>query len=105
MKSTNAVGHISSHPDNTIRITVGVLLIGLWELSSRFLIDPFWISRPTHIVVRLWEWYSTGFFFHHLAATLLEIGVGFFIGLFSTILVSVLLGNIILFGGIDFCRS
>jgi NitT/TauT family transport system permease protein len=76
-----------------LRIGVGICLLGLWELVSRYLIDPFWISRPTHIVTRLWEWYFTGFFFPHLGATMLEIGVGFFIGLALAIMASLLLGT------------
>ena len=76
-----------------LRIGVGISLLGLWELVSRFLIDPFWISRPTHIVTRLWDWYVTGFFFPHLGATMLEIGVGFFIGLAFAIMASLLLGT------------
>ena len=76
-----------------LRIGVGICLLGLWELVSRYLIDPFWISRPTHIITRLWEWYSTGFFFPHLRATMLEIGVGFLIGLALAIIASLLLGT------------
>jgi len=77
----------------SLRIGVGISLLGLWELASRFLIDPFWISRPSHIAGRLWNWYTTGFFFPHLAATMLEIGVGFFIGLALAIVASLLLGT------------
>jgi NitT/TauT family transport system permease protein len=76
-----------------LRIGVGISLLGLWELVSRYLIDPFWISRPMHIITRLWDWYVTGFFFPHLGATMLEIGVGFFIGLALAIMASLLLGT------------
>jgi NitT/TauT family transport system permease protein len=76
-----------------LRIGVGISLLGMWELVSRYMIDPFWISRPTHITTRLWDWYVTGFFFPHLAATMLEIGVGFFIGLVLAIMASLLLGT------------
>lgn len=75
------------------RIGFGILFLVLWELCSRYLIDPFWISRPSHIMTRLWEWYSTGFFFGHLGATMLEIGTGFFLGLALAIMVSLLLGT------------
>ncbi len=76
-----------------LRIGFGIFFLGLWELCSRCLIDPFWISRPSHIIGRLWEWYSTGFFFSHLGATMLEIGAGFTLGLILAVIVSLLLGT------------
>jgi NitT/TauT family transport system permease protein len=45
------------------------------------------------VLVRLWEWLSSGFLFVHLGATLMEIVVGFFIGLFFAVVVSLLLGT------------
>lgn len=65
----------------------------LWELLSRHLIGTFWISKPTDIISRLYEWYSTGFFFPHLWMTLKEMGVGFAIGLVLAIAASLLLGT------------
>jgi NitT/TauT family transport system permease protein len=62
-------------------------------MSSIYLSDPFWISRPSHILLRLKEWYFTGFFFPHLWITLLEMGVGFFIGLVLAIAAGLFLGT------------
>jgi len=76
-----------------LRIGFGLFFLGVWELCSRYVIDPFWISRPSHVLVRLWEWYSTGFFFAHLGVTMLEIGVGFLLGLAAAVLVSLVLGT------------
>ena len=76
-----------------LRIGFGIFFLGLWEFCSRCLIDPFWISRPSHIMERLWEWYSTGFFFSHLGATMLEIAAGFFLGLILAVVVSLVLGT------------
>ena len=75
------------------RIGFGLLFLALWELCSRYLIDPFWISCPSDILARLWEWYITGFFFGHLWTTMLEIVVGFAFGLILAIFFSLLLGT------------
>ena len=40
--------------------TFPVFLI-LWELASGPIFKPFWISSPSEIFVRLWEWTSTDF--------------------------------------------
>ena len=46
-----------------------VVLLTVWELSSRYWIDPFWISQPSAIAGVLWEWVVTGYVFVHLWAT------------------------------------
>jgi NitT/TauT family transport system permease protein len=77
----------------SLRIAFGFVGLLVWELLSRYLIGPFWISKPSDIVIRLYEWYSTGFFFPHLWITLKEMGAGFFIGLVLAIGASLLLGT------------
>ncbi|MFH1930753.1 MAG: ABC transporter permease [Pseudomonadota bacterium] len=77
----------------SLRAIFGVGGLLFWEMSSIYLIDPFWISRPSHILLRLKEWYFTGFFFPHLWITLLEMGVGFFIGLVLAIAAGLFLGT------------
>jgi len=76
-----------------LRVLFGIASLLFWELASTYLIDPFWISRPSHILLRLKEWYFTGFFFPHLWITLLEMGVGFFIGLVLAIAAGLFLGT------------
>ncbi len=77
----------------SLRVICGIGGLLFWEMSSIYLIDPFWISRPSHILLRLKEWYFTGFFFPHLWITLLEMGVGFFIGLVLAIAAGLFLGT------------
>jgi len=75
-----------------LRIAFGMGALLLWELTSRNFIDPFWISRPSEIVVRLKEWYFTGSFFPHLWITIQEMVAGFVVGFVFAILAGFLLG-------------
>jgi NitT/TauT family transport system permease protein len=67
------------------RLLFGVLLLGFWELSSGRLIDPFWVSSPSQVFQYLWQVIADGSIFGHLAITLYETFVGFFIGALSGI--------------------
>jgi len=67
------------------RLLFGLLLLAFWELSSGRLIDPFWVSSPSQVFKYLWQVISDGSIFGHLAITLYETFVGFFIGAFSGI--------------------
>ncbi len=67
------------------RLLFGLLLLGFWELSSGRLIDPFWVSSPSQVFQYLWQVISDGSIFGHLAITLYETFVGFFIGALSGI--------------------
>jgi len=77
----------------SLRVIFGIGGLLFWEMASIYLIDPFWISRPSHILLRLKEWYFTGFILPHLWITLLEMGVGFFIGLVLAIATGLFLGT------------
>ena len=77
----------------SLRVICGIGGLLFWEMASIYLIDPFWISRPSHILLRLKEWYFTGFILPHLWITLLEMGVGFFIGLVLAIAAGIFLGT------------
>ena len=77
----------------SLRIFWGIGCLLFWEMASIYLIDPFWISRPSQLLLRLKEWYFTGFIFPHLWITLLEMGVGFFIGLVLAIAAGLFLGT------------
>lgn len=67
------------------RFLFGCFLLVLWELSAGRIIDPFWVSSPSRISLYLWEVTSDGSIFGHLAITLYETFVGFFIGAFAGI--------------------
>lgn len=53
-----------------------VALLGLWELASRTLFNPFWSSRPSLIAVRLLELAKSGDLWVHTSTTLQEAGAG-----------------------------
>jgi NitT/TauT family transport system permease protein len=62
------------------RLIFGLVLLAFWELSSGRLIDPFWVSSPSKVFIYLHEVFANGSIFGHLAITLYETFVGFFIG-------------------------
>jgi NitT/TauT family transport system permease protein len=65
---------------NVYRLLFGVSCLFLWELASGRWIKALYISSPTAVLKRFAEWYTTGFFFPHLSATLTEMALGFVIG-------------------------
>ena len=62
------------------RLIFGLVLLAFWELSSGRLIDPFWVSSPSKVFLYLYEVFTDGSIFGHLAITLYETFTGFFIG-------------------------
>lgn len=75
------------------RLIFGLVLLAVWEASSGRLIDPFWVSRPSDIFRYLWGVFADGSIFGHLAITLYETFVGFFIGALSGIAVGFFLAR------------
>jgi len=75
------------------RILVGFTLLGIWELVAGTLVDPFWISEPSEISVRLATWVSTGYLFFHMGVTLWEMTVGLVLGSIVGIAVGFALGR------------
>jgi len=62
------------------RLTFGLVLLALWELSSGRWIDPFWVSSPSKVFFYLYGVFADGSIYGHLAITLYETFTGFFIG-------------------------
>jgi NitT/TauT family transport system permease protein len=63
------------------RIAVGAAILIAWEGGVRGgVIDPFFVSQPSAIAVRLRDWLSSGFLWPHLGVTLQEAGLGLVIG-------------------------
>jgi NitT/TauT family transport system permease protein len=60
-----------------------LLLAGLavWEAVSGRLIEPFWISRPTFLAVRLWKLAVSGDLFWHTSVTVQEAVLGLLAGM------------------------
>src|ERR1700694_5529245 len=81
-----------------LRVGLLVVLLGGWELASRFAwIDPFFFAMPSTIVARLVEWItegtSEGPLWYHLWVTMEEALIGFFTGSIAGIVIGVALGR------------
>lgn len=57
-----------------------LVLLGLWEAASWTVLNPFWSSRPTLILQRLWMLARSGELWVHCSITLQEAGAGLFLG-------------------------
>ena len=57
-----------------------LVFFGSWQLSSGRLVDAFFISSPSAVFARLWEWTTTGYLIYHLSITMLATAIGFGIG-------------------------
>jgi NitT/TauT family transport system permease protein len=63
------------------QLAVGVTCLAVWQvLATRRLIDPFFVSRPSDIAHRVWDWITNGFIWPHLAVTLEEAVLAFVVG-------------------------
>ena len=63
------------------RLALGLIIVGAWEGAvAAQLIDPFFVSRPSAIALRVWTWVATGYVWPHLAVTLQEAFLGLVIG-------------------------
>ncbi|HWV51031.1 ABC transporter permease [Pseudorhodoplanes sp.] len=74
------------------RLAVLVVTLGLWELASGRLIEPFWVSSPAAIIGRLLSWLPTETFWLHLQVTLVETVAGFIAGTLCGVLLGLVLG-------------
>ncbi len=80
------------------RWAILVAFLGGWELTAGHgVIDPFFFSQPSAIVVRLWEWATEGTaegpLWFHLWVTMEESLIGFFTGAAAGIVVGIALGR------------
>ena len=76
------------------QIVVLVVTLGLWELlvtvplfGGKVLLDPFFFSRPSELIVRIWQQLQSPVLWSDLSITLLEATLAFVIGSVLGILV------------------
>jgi NitT/TauT family transport system permease protein len=74
------------------RAVLAVLLILLWEAAGRWLVDPFFVSRPSLVAAVLVEWTLTGRLVHHTWITIQEMLLGLALGSVGGIVVGLALG-------------
>ncbi len=77
----------------TLRLLLMAAILALWEFASGRLIEPFWISSPSAIFTRIYEWVATGYIFPHLEATLTAMTLGFASGAFAGIVFGLVIGS------------
>lgn len=58
------------------RLLVLLVILAVWELAGRYLLDPLWISKPSLIGERLWTLAGSGELFLHMQRTLLAAVLG-----------------------------
>jgi NitT/TauT family transport system permease protein len=64
-----------------LQLGFACVVLGTWEyFSATKIIDPFFFSRPSEIVLRIVNWAATGFVWSHLLATFIETLLSFLIG-------------------------
>lgn len=77
-----------------IRLSLIGIFLAVWEiLSARNIIDPFFFSQPSKIILDLWKMVISGFVFYHIWITLQEALIGFLWGGILGVLTAFLLGN------------
>ena len=59
---------------------IGVALLAVWHFASGRLIDPFFISSPLAVAIKLWTWSTDGTLWHAFAYTFQAMFLGFVIG-------------------------
>ena len=83
---------------NLLRILVAVIILGGWEMASRWnVIDPFFFGQPTEVVKQIWVWITEGTaqgpLWQQILITLEEAVYGFLIGVALGIVCGVALGR------------
>lgn len=76
-----------------LRVLLLVVIIGGWQLASGTVVKEFFISKPSVIVMRLWEWAADGSLFFHAGITAMEAVSGFLIGGFLGMAFGITLGR------------
>jgi NitT/TauT family transport system permease protein len=75
-----------------IRLAIVAVVISVWQLSAGRLIDDFWLSRPSAVALRLYEWCLDGKLPYHTWITLQEMVWGFLIGSVTGMIAGIGLG-------------
>ncbi len=74
------------------RLVVVGAALALWQFLPVSRGTKFWLSSPSQILSTLWGWILDGSIWGHLGATLLVMALGYVIGVFSGIVLGLLLG-------------
>ena len=96
-----------------IQVALLALFLGGWEWGARysyplpddptrrrFLIDPFFFSRPSDIGLTVWDWVSSGILLADIQITMLETLLGFTIGTVIGVTIGYILARSELLGAV-----
>jgi NitT/TauT family transport system permease protein len=72
------------------RVLVLAAIVGLWELLSTRVIDPYYISSPGRIAEDIWQGFSEGSLAGDVVTTMTEAGLGLVAGMVTGILAGLL---------------
>jgi len=77
------------------QIAVVLVFLALWQAAAYTgLIDPFFISSPVDIALKLESWVADGSLYHHMIVTLRESLIGWVIGSIAGTLIGFVLGRV-----------
>jgi NitT/TauT family transport system permease protein len=62
------------------QLGIGLALVAMWHFASGRLIDPFFISSPGAVAMKLWAWGNDGTLWHAFTYTFQAMILGFIIG-------------------------
>ena len=62
------------------QVAIGAAILAAWHLVSGRLIDPFFISSPAAVAIKLWNWSIDGTLWHAFTYTFKAMIIGFLIG-------------------------
>jgi len=74
------------------QVTLGIVLLLLWQGASGRLVDSFFISNPLDVGTRLIGWIADGSLFLHIWATVYATIMGFLIGSVEGLILGIWLG-------------
>jgi len=83
---------------NSLRILLGVVIVGSWELTTRLdIVDPFFFGQPSGVAKRIYVWITEGTaqgpLWVQIAVTLEETVLGFLIGVLLGVIFGIVLGR------------
>ena len=73
------------------RVAIVVAFLAVWEVTSGWLMEPFWISTPSRVGQRLWELTISGALWEHTRTTAEEAGLGLLLGMVVGVLAGLVL--------------
>ena len=75
------------------QVAIGVAFLLLWHFVSGRLIDPFFISSPDAVAIKLWTWGLDGTLWHAFSYTFKAMIIGFLIGSLAGFVTGFVLGR------------